>query len=123
MRTVDGRNFIANLRFIEQIGAGMHTNNKLNIGNVLIRLSDHAFCPVCQKLIKLVSFSDAAAIFKTDEDDITGLAETFELHRVHNRHGKVMICTDSLFRCFDDRPTRPLNPNFLPTSVAKSKAE
>ena len=101
----------------------MHTNSELNIGNICIRLSDHAFCPVCQKLIKLVNFSDAAAIFKTDEDDIASLAESLKLHRVHNRRGKVMICTDSLFQCFDDRQTRLLNPNFLSPGKAKEKAE
>ena len=101
----------------------MNTSSELNIGNVSVRLSDHAFCPICQKLMKLVSFADAATIFKTDEDDITGLAESLRLHRVHNRHGKIMICTDSLFRCFDDRQTRILNPDLLPAGMAKRKAE
>jgi hypothetical protein len=101
----------------------MHISDQLNFEKVCIRLSDHAFCPVCQKLIKLVSYSDAAAIFKTDEDDIADLAESLKLHRVHNRRGKVMICTDSLFQCFDDRQTRLLNPDFLPVSAAKVKAE
>ena len=115
--------FIANLDWIEQIERNMNTSRELNIGNVSIRLSDRAFCPVCQKLIKLVSFADAAAMFRTDEDDITGLAESLKLHRVHNRRGKIMICTDSLFRCFDDRQTRILNPDLLPAGMAKRKAE
>ena len=101
----------------------MNTSSELNIGNISIRLSDHAFCPVCEKLNKLVSFSDAAAIFNTDEDDIVGLAESLKLHRVHNRRGTVMICTDSLFQCFDDRQTRLLNPEVLRITKIKEKAE
>jgi hypothetical protein len=97
----------------------MQGNNEFNYGKIRLRLSDHAFCPVCQKLIRLVTFTDAALIFKTDEEDITSQAESLKLHRVHNRRGNVMICTDSLFSYFDERETRPLRPDFLSASIAK----
>jgi hypothetical protein len=88
-----------------------------------LRRRNHAFCPVCEKLVKLMSFSDSATAFKTDESDINQLAEKRQLHRLHNRRGKVMICADSLFRCFDNRQTRPLTADFLLTMAAKGNAK
>ena len=63
--------------------------------------------------VKSVSSYDAAAnLFKTDWQDIAFLAESCRLHRVHNKRGKVMICTLSLFDYFESSETRPLDPNF-----------
>ena len=86
---------------------------KLNIDNMSIRLRDRTFCPVCDKLVPLVTYADAAAFFKTNEKDIEMLGQEGELHRLHNRRAKLMICTDSLFSCFDKRQTRIL-PNLPP---------
>ena len=87
----------------------MHTSgHKLNIDSVSIKLRDRTFCPICQKLVRLVTFADAARFFKTHEREIGRLGVQGELHRLHNRRAKVMICTDSLFACFDKRQTRLL---------------
>jgi hypothetical protein len=89
----------------------MHTSGlKLNIDNMSIRLRDRTFCPVCQKLVRLVSFADAAAFFKVSEPEIERLGVEGELHRLHNRRARLMICSDSLFHAFDKRQTRLL-PN------------
>ena len=62
------------------------------------RTSDRALCPLCEKPVKLLSFSDAADLFKTDIQEIGQMAQTRKLHPLHNRHGKIMICSESLFR-------------------------
>lgn len=73
------------------------------------RTKIRAFCLRCQKPVDLMTYSNAAEFFKTDLEDIQELAETGHLHRVHNRRGEMMICSDSLFTLFDSRQTRPLN--------------
>lgn len=80
---------------------------------VSLRRSDAAFCPVCGKVVNLMTCASAAAAFKTDVQDIEFLADNHSLHRVHNRSGKVMVCGNSLFNCFDNRKTRLLNSHFL----------
>lgn len=77
-----------------------------------LRQTGFAYCPICEKLVELVGFAAAADIFNTDQDDIESLAKSGELHRVHNRRGRVLICSDSLFRCFDARQTRRLDTSF-----------
>jgi hypothetical protein len=84
------------------------------------RTSDRALCPLCEKPVKLLSFSEAADFFKTDVREIENLAETGKLHRIHNNRGKVMICTESLFCLFDSRPTQFLTLKTL--SAGSSKA-
>jgi len=95
----------------------MHTSGlKLNIDSMSIRLRDRTFCPVCQKLVRLVTYADAAAFFKTDEREIERLGFGGELHRLHNRRAKLMVCTDSLFQSFDRRQIR-----LLPAVVFRAK--
>lgn len=85
------------------------SGDELNFGRVCIRLKDRAYCPICEKLVRLVTYSDAAAMFKTDDNDVEQLALSGDLHRLHNYKARVMICIDSLFSCFDRRQTRLLS--------------
>ena len=71
-----------------------------------------AFCPKCEKPIQLLSFERSAELFKTDAQDIQFLGNRGDLHRVHNRMGELMVCSDSLFDCFDSRDTRLLDSHF-----------
>lgn len=75
------------------------------------RTRGRAFCLKCQKPVDLMAYANAAEFFKTDLEDISNLAETGQLHRIHNRRGEMMICSDSLFTFFDSRQTRLLNPD------------
>lgn len=84
----------------------------------LFRTADGAFCLKCQKPVKLVDYGQAAEYFKTDVGDIFELAESRQLHRLHNRRGATMICTESLFTLFESRQTRCLKPDFLPLNPA-----
>jgi hypothetical protein len=77
-----------------------------------LRTSNFAECPLCDKLVELFDFSQAAALFHTDLQDIEFLTNTGSVHRVHNRKGEVKVCSISLFGCFDDRRTRLLDAYF-----------
>ena len=90
--------------------------------SLLLRRSGHAFCPVCAKQIELISFGDAAKLFNTDLQDIEFLATSGDLHQIHNRKGKVMICTASLFECFEARQTRLLDTGYFEEMAAKKSA-
>ena len=79
-----------------------------SLRTVRLRRSAFAFCPVCEKPVELLGFADAAELFKTDLQDIEFLAGRGELHRVHNNRATVLICSDSLFTCFESRQTRLL---------------
>ncbi len=91
-------------------------------GRLFLRRSGHAYCPVCAKQIELISFNDAADLFNTDLQDIEFLAKHGDLHQIHNRKGKLMICTVSLFECFDARRTRLLDSGILKEVAAKKSA-
>lgn len=81
-----------------------------SIGEKLfLRRSGHAFCPVCGKQVELIKFEHAAELFHTDLQDIQFLANSGGLHQIHNRRGKIMACSVSLFECFDNRRTRLLD--------------
>ena len=79
---------------------------------IRLRRSGFAYCPVCEKPVELMSFMESAELFKTDTQDIEFLAKHGDLHRIHNRKGEVLICSDSLFQCFDSRETRLLDSHF-----------
>lgn len=70
------------------------------------RTRDRAFCPDCEKPVKLLSFADAGEFLKTGFENLLRLAEMNTLHRLHNRKGVVMICADSLFRLLENRQKR-----------------
>ena len=88
------------------------TRSILDPEKVRVRRSTFAPCPICDKTVELMSFDSAAEVFKTDLQDIEFLAGNGSVHRVHNRKGKVMICSISLFDCFDKRRTRLLDSHF-----------
>jgi hypothetical protein len=88
------------------------TVNNVDSGNIRLRRQRAAFCPACGKIVELMTFATAANTFKTDTQDIELLAGTGSLHRVHNSQGRVMICSISLFDCFDNRRTRLLDSHF-----------
>lgn len=87
-----------------------------------LRRSGHAYCPVCTKQIELIAFNDAASLFNTDMQDIEFLTKRGDLHQIHNRKGEVMICTVSLFECFEARKTRLLNNGYFEELAAKKSA-
>lgn len=67
------------------------------------RTRDRAFCPICEKPVKLLNFTEAAEFVKTGFENILRLAERNELHRLHNRKGVVMICAEPLFQLLNNR--------------------
>lgn len=75
-------------------------------------------CPICRKPVELLTFDEAAKRFKTDTQDIEFLAKHGDLHRIHNRAGYVMICSDSLTECFESRQTRLLASHFVENTYA-----
>lgn len=85
---------------------------------IRLRLYGFAFCPRCEKAVKLLSFRDAAHSFNTDLDDIELHATRGDLHRLHNWRAKVMICSLSLAEFFESRQTRLLDPHFTETLSA-----
>lgn len=85
------------------------------------RTADRAFCLKCGRQVKLVGYNQAAESFKTDVEDIGKLAESRQLHRIHNQSGETMICSDSLFTLFESRQTRRLNPDLLRLNSADYK--
>ena len=94
----------------EQTQAG--TNTEAYIDAIYLRRRGSAYCPLCEKLVELLGFSEAADLFNTDTDDIELLTKAGEIHRIHNSRGKVLVCSDSLFRCFDSRQTRRLDDKY-----------
>jgi hypothetical protein len=84
------------------------------------RTRDRAFCPQCDKPVKLLSFAEAAGFLNTGLENILRLAERRELHRLHNRKGVVMLCAESLFHILNNRP-KPFDHSgeFPPPGAAK----
>lgn len=89
---------------------------------LFLRRSGHAFCPVCSKEIELVSFTRAAELFNTDLQDIEFLAKSGDVHQIHNRKGILMVCSVSLFECFDNRRTRLLDSGIVKERSATGSA-
>jgi hypothetical protein len=83
-----------------------------------LRRSHSAYCLCCEKIVELLTFEEAADCFNTDERDIEFLSKRLMLHRIHNRKGTVMICSLSLFECFETRATRLLDDSFLNTAAS-----
>lgn len=90
--------------------------------SLFLRRSGHAYCPVCSKEIELLSFARAAELFNTDLQDIEFLAKSGDVHQIHNRKGILMVCSVSLFECFDNRRTRLLDSGILKERSAKGSA-
>jgi hypothetical protein len=84
------------------------------------RTADRALCPLCEKPVKLLSFSEAADLFKTDTAEIENLAKIGKLHRIHNNRGRVMICAEALFCLFEIRPTQILTLKTISAGASKA---
>lgn len=87
--------------------------SKDEVKAISLRHISLAPCPVCLRPVELLTFDAAANRFKTDTQDIEFLAKRGDLHRVHNRAGRIMICSDSLKECFESRQTRLLASHFV----------
>jgi hypothetical protein len=100
--------------FIEKDQTRMYIANdeRPSSGNIFPRRTDKAYCIACDKPVDLLGFQASADLFNTDRQDIEFLAGQAAIHRIHNRHGEVMICAASLFAVFDERPTRLLDSHF-----------
>ena len=96
--------------------------NPANSGGLALRRSGHAFCPVCDKQVELISFESAAKLFHTDIQDIQFLTKNGEVHQVYNRKGRVIASAPSLFECFDNRKTRLLDSGIFKELAAKKSA-
>ena len=77
------------------------------------RRSDQAFCLICQKPVKLLTFLQTADFFEIDVSHVYRLSEKSELHLLHNRKGKVMVCGDSLFALLNQRQIMISNPRII----------
>jgi len=86
-----------------------------------LRRSHSAYCLRCEKIVELFTFEEAAECFNTDERDIEFLANRLMLHRIHNKKGLVMVCSISLFECFETRATRLLDPALFAKSAPEQK--
>jgi hypothetical protein len=75
------------------------------------RTRDRVFCADCEKPVKLLTFAQAVEFVRTGLENIQRLAETGALHRLHNRKGAVMICSESLFRLLNERQKRKKSDN------------
>ncbi len=91
-------------------------------GRFDLRRSSYAFCPVCAKQVELFAFAKAAELFHTDLQDIQFLAANGSVHQIHNRKGKLMVCSVSLFECFDARRTRLLESGIVKELAAKNSS-
>ena len=78
-----------------------------------LRRSHSAYCVRCEKIVELFTFDEGAECFNTDLRDIEFLSNRLMLHRIHNKRGKVMICSISLFECFETRATRLLDDSLV----------
>lgn len=85
---------------------------------IRLRRADSTFCPVCKKLVQLMTFGESAKFSGWDIEEITAKARGGLLHRLHNRKADVMICTDSLFAWFENADTKVLDLKFLSAEEA-----
>jgi hypothetical protein len=91
----------------------LKTHGISKAGKICLRRSSFALCPKCNKVVDLMEYDRAAEVFHTDAQDIKYLAGRGDVHRVHNRKGVVMVCSISLFECFEARRTRLLDSHFV----------
>ena len=87
--------------------------NSGRLPNYSFRQSDQAYCLICQKPVKLLTFLQTADFFKTDVPHVYRLSQKSELHLLHNRKGTVMICGDSVFEILNQREMMISNPRII----------
>lgn len=99
------------------------TSPQISKGRTSIRRSSFALCPICDKVVDLLAYDHAAELFHTDRQDIEYLTDSGAVHRVHNRKGVVMVCSISLFECFEKRRTRLLDSHFTGKTASDSGSD
>jgi hypothetical protein len=103
----------------------MNSANELSFERSIggtVRRSNCSFCVVCSKQVDLLTFDHAAELFHTDLQDIEFLAKQGDIHQIHNRKGQIMVCSPSLFECFEKRRTRLLDSGIIQEVAAKRSA-
>ncbi|HSK72222.1 MAG TPA: hypothetical protein VK892_11035 [Pyrinomonadaceae bacterium] len=84
------------------------------------RTINRAFCLLCEKEVELKNFEETAGILKTDFGEVLALAETGQIHRLHNARGRVAICAESLFDLLEKRPTLRFTIDVFKTTPSSS---
>ena len=84
------------------------------------RTENRAFCLICEKGVELKTFEQTAEILKTNFREILDLAEAGQIHRLHNSHGRVVVCDESLSEILEKRPTQRFNLDFFKTNPSSS---
>ena len=84
------------------------------------RTINRAFCLLCEKEVELKNFDEAAEILKADFGEILALAETGQVHRLHNARGRVAVCAESLFDLLEKRPTLRFTIDVFKTNPSSS---
>jgi hypothetical protein len=67
--------------------------------------------------VQLLTSETAESLFKTDALELANLANGGVLHRLHNIHGELMICSDSVYECFQNRGTQMLVGKAVQVSI------
>lgn len=106
-------------RMMEKCLSNVETAGKMNRPagekeEIYVRTNDRAFCLLCDETVRLVDFQDATNYLKKTLEEVFNLANKHKLHRLHNRAATVMVCSDSLFRQFENQQTRNLKTKSLP---------
>ncbi len=79
----------------------------------IFRTTKRAFCNLCKKPVQLIDFEIASDYLQKTIAELIKLAAKHELHRIHNSKATVMICSNSLFRHFENKQTCSLNPSLI----------
>ena len=79
---------------------------------ISLRRAGLSYCPRCENVVEMLSFDVAAKVYNTDLQDITWLAGNGDLHQLHDRRARLMICGPSLYEVIDKRRTRLLPDTF-----------
>ena len=86
-----------------------------------LRGSSRAYCPKCERPVQLICVADAEDLFKSTKEHLRQLADNGVLHRLHNVRAKVMFCSDSVYRYFDERTTQLLTGDAAAEILAASE--
>ncbi len=97
------------IKSAEKVSNGRHGNNDRSRFLPKLRGRNRAYCPICERPVQLISDARAEELFRSDLPELLAMATRGLLHRLHNSRGILMFCGDSLFQCFNDRPTQLLS--------------
>ncbi len=78
------------------------------------RTHNRAFCFLCRKTTPLLTFRQAAQICEMTVEEVLRCATDGAVHRLHNSHGEVLICRNSLQKIAAEKQiTLPLSLELL----------